>query len=133
MCYPEPGPRCSNHAIALYRETKAVLVEADGKYWDAKDALSEAETAQAEAELIRSEPLLKLAQSNHAEATKNYENAISVRDEKLEEYRKAIDAFRESPEGILRFQRAGEHDQAEKYATIRMMKIAEFKRLQTAK
>lgn len=133
MCYPAPGPRCSNHAKALYRETKAALVEADGNYWNAKDALSEAEAAQAEAELIRSEPLLKLAQANHAEATKNYENAISVRDEKLEAYRKAFEAFRETPEGILSYQRAGEHDQAEKYATIRMMKIAEFKRLEAAK
>lgn len=117
MCYPEPGPRCSNHAKALHRETRAALVEADGNYWDAKDALSEAEAAQ----------------TNHAEATKAYENAISVRDEKLEEYRKAFEAFRETPEWIFRLQQAGEHEQAEKYATIRMRKIAEYNRIEAAK
>ena len=133
MCYNAPGPRCAGHTRTLFRETKAALIEANENYEKAKSNLSEAKNAQAEAEMIRSEALLKLARANHDKASKNYEASKAVRAEKMEAYRAAKGAYFESAEGIQALRDAGKHDEAEKYATIREMKLEELKRVEAAK
>lgn len=133
MCYNSPGPRCAGHTRTLFHETKAALIEATAKFEEAKQALSEANDSQAEAQLIRSEKLLKLAQANHDEATKNYEASKVDRAEKMDAYRAAKDAYFESAEGIQALRDAGRTDEAEKYATIRAMKLEELKRVEAAK
>lgn len=133
MCYPEPGPRCSNHARALRRETKAALVEADGLYWDAKDSLAEAEVVLVEAEKTGSDSFLELARAKHTDAIENRNNSEVVRDEKLKAHHKAFRAFLETPEGIQRLWLSGDNDEAEKLAAIHMSKIAEFERVRGEK
>lgn len=133
MCYNSPGPRCAGHTRTLYRETKQALVEANAKLEQAKQELSEANDTQAEAQLIHSEKLLKLAQANHDEATEKYDASKAVRAEKMEAYRIARDNYLESAEGIQALRDAGKTDEAEKYATIREMKLAELKRVEAAK
>lgn len=133
MCYNAPGPRCAGHTRTLFRQTKEALIVANANFEAAKHNLSDADDLQAQAALMNSEKMLKLAQANHADATEKYEASKADRAEKMDAYHEARDNYLESAEGIQGLRDAGKTDEAEKYATIRAMKMEELKRVEATK